>query len=639
MLALTSVLFVVLGSVAGAAALGSRRTDVVLGFSILAATIVVVPIHALGLLDILTPFTALVGPAVLGAGVLAGALAHLGRERARSDLARAGRILALAPATALRVTLRARSVAALTVAAAYGVVGYALVVGWLVPSDAWDGIWYHDTMVGAALQSHGYAPMALPPNLIQQANGFPRGAEATSLYLTCLVDRRIIEWTSTLSALPLFAATYGVTRRFARARALALGLAGLAVLVPALAVQLRSTYVDVYAAAWLVAGTHYALARRPGGRSTLMAALAIALLLGAKTSALATAPTILGVACVRLWRARGVEAAAPLTAGLALVGASCSTTYLRNAIVFHNPLWPYAVRSPRLRLDWPGVVAVAESNQNASLGETLRAVFAPHVPGRDYADVRIGGYGEAVAWVLLPLAAAGLVLAARDAAVSWRRGVRGRPSLRPATAIWLALGGPVLGAVTSPAIWAARYHLALVALLAAPAAYLLSALRRSRLGELSLAAATGLSILHLCRLSPPLAGVVPQEAARYAAMTPSERAERAPAPWSLDAAVARARDRELGPGTSVAFGDGVAFPSVLWNERFEGRLVYLPERAPAALDADVGRVLPTWLVAAPGEPLHVYASERSDTWQPIGMASRSPPTYAFRRLQGGPPTR
>jgi hypothetical protein len=630
-LELASVVTIVLGSLAGAAALASRRTDAVLAFWLLLATHVVVPIFLLGSFGGLTPSSVLAGPAVLGALALGGAALHVGPRRLPKLLLRVGRLVLFGPLEALVTSLRARSVAALTVALACAVVGFCLLVGYLAPSDAWDGIWYHDTILGFSLQHRGFEPTALPRNLIQQANGFPRAAEATSTYLACLVDRRLVEWTNGLAVVPLVAATYGVTRRFTRRRATALGLGSLAALIPGVAVQLRSTYVDVYAAAWLVTAIHFTVTPDLDRRRTFLAALAVALLVGAKTSALATAPVVLIILAVRAFRAHGLRALAPLALGAVVVACSLAVTYGRNARLFGNPLWPYAVRAPRLGIDWPGVVAVADADQNASWPETVRAIFALHVPGRDYADVRIGGWGEAVAWVLLPLAVVGLASATLDAlrrprVRSVARRKRGRVAL-----LALALSAPVLGALTSPALWSARYHLGLLALLAAPAAYLVGPGRRRLAAELALAAATALAAVHLARLSPPLGGVAPGRVPAYLAMSASERATRAPAAWSLDESVAGAREAELGPDSRVAFGDGVAFPSVLWNERFEGELVYVPEIERGLLDVRVRRLAPTWLVAAPGEPLHDYALERSAEWELIGMASRSPPTYAFRR--------
>jgi hypothetical protein len=101
--------------------------------------------------------------------------------------------------------------------------------------------------------------------------------------------------------------------------------------------------------------------------------------------------------------------------------------------------------------------------------------------------------------------------------------------------------------------------------------------------------------------------------------------------WGMEASVAALREREIGPGKVVAFGPGVAFPSQLYNDRFDNRLTFVSEDTPRAIEKRLASAAPTWVIASPDEPLHRYLSERSDTWELVGLASRNVPTYAFRR--------
>jgi len=625
MLGVVGALVVVAAALWIAARATTRRSELALGFAITLAALIAMPIHVLGVLGWLGRRSAVIAPAAtaIGFALLA---TRLGTRSAALD-ARRCRALFTLPFEALRVAWRARSVAVVTLLVAGAVVLHALVSGYLLPNDAWDGIWYHDLMIGGALDAGGYAPIPLPRDLIQQANGFPRSAESTSLFLACVLDRRIVEWTNTLAALPLFAATYLVVRRFSRRRATALGFAALVVLVPGCALELRSTYVDVYAAAWLVAATHYATRPKLDGAAALFGALSLALLATSKSSALVTAPVLALILSWRLLRS-GVRAAPLAAGGIAIVvAASFALTYARNAVNFGSPLWPYAVRSPALGISWPGVMTTTQANMNASIPETLRAVFFPHRPGRDFADVRIGGFGEAFAWVTLPLALAGVCLALADVA---RRERRRRHAAR-ALSLLAIVGPALLGTALSPAIWSARYQLGAVALLAAPALYLLSACRVSHLANGALAAATTLACVHLARLDPPLGGASLQKLYTYVGRSAADRGTAPIAPWTLSSQVAKARDAELGPRTCVVFGDGVAFPSVLYTERFEGHLEYVGDLDAPAIARHIERAHPTWIVAAPGEPLDGYLVHHANAWERIGEASQNRRTYAYRR--------
>src|SRR5690606_11642397 len=99
-----------------------------------------------------------------------------------------------------------------------------------------------------------------------------------------------------------------------------------------------------------------------------------------------------------------------------------------------------------------GVRTPAEVDVNASIADTLGSIFSPPTPGRDFADIRSGGYGLAFAWLVLPIAALGL---GRAIAAARRSGPRASRARR-----LLCIGGLVSPSVVlTPALWSARYQL------------------------------------------------------------------------------------------------------------------------------------------------------------------------------------
>lgn len=526
--------------------------------------------------------------------------------------------------------LRARGVAARAGVAVVAIVTiHAVVATWLLPSESWDGIWYHDTIVGWVLQTGSSAPMPLPPNLLQQVNGFPRNAELTSAWIALLDGRAFLELPNTLASLPLVCGAYLLTARFCERRSTAVALACVGVLVPGAVLQLRSTYVDVFAAAACVASLHFSTKAPLALRDVTLAGVALAIYVGTKSSSVLVAPFIVALLAVRSARLGGIgggRRALTLTGTALLLTASVAVVYGKNAVVYDNPLYPLDLAVPRLGLHWRGVRAATDLDVNASVVDTFASVFLPSSPGRDFADIRSGGYGLAFAWIGAPLALVGLARAVRTARSASSAGMRARALL--------CLGGVVAPSVVlSPALWSARYHLhsVIVALAFAGYALDLAWIRRAR--EPVLCAAVALSTLALVRFEPALGDASLSRMWASLKSTPSERASATRAEWTIAPEVAAARERELGRGATVVFGPGVTFPSVLYNERYSNRLVYVEDATAAALRKRIQEIEPTWIVARRDEPLYAFATARPHQWQRIGLASRGQPTIAFRSVQ------
>ncbi len=606
-----------------ARAAGFRRVSEQLCASwCLANALILVPTHVLGFAGALERGHLMIATATLCGGSIALWLLRERRSgRARFVVSREQ----LHALHATRFPVRGL-VTKLALAGVLVVFAHACLGTWLLPSDAWDGIWYHDTIVGGTLQLGGYREIPLPDNLLQQANGFPRNAEMVGLWLVCWRDRSLIELPNTLAFLPWTASTYLLASRFSPRRAHALALACASCLLPGAILQLRSTYVDVYAASWCVIAL--AFGTRPGARPRhlLLAGLSLALFVGAKSTALLVAPGVLvwwGVAAWRTPRARTAVSIAALLTSVAL-----SSVYVRNFVLFDNPVFPLAVSVPRLGIAWPGVAT--DVSANAPWLDTLAAFFLPAEPGRDFADIRRGGFGLAVAWLLVPLALTGVGLATRTMGAP----ARGRPAIvarARARHLWLLLTLVLPSVVLSPALWSARYHLAAVSVLVAAAAFALRAATMARLSVWLVGGMLVLQVAAMTRFSPPLGGASPRALLTAMGDRALDRATHPPAEWSIEPHVARARELELEAGVAVAFGPGVSFPSLLYNERFDNRLVYLPDDAPRTIALRLEDARARWIVAAPAEPLYAFASARPLEWELVGLISRGAPNYAFRR--------
>ncbi len=507
-----------------------------------------------------------------------------------------------------------------------GLWAYSLLQVAVLASDAWDGVWYHDTISGFVLQSGGGKPMPLPPNLLQQANGFPRSAELTSAFWWLFWGRSAIELPNTLAALPMFSAGYLLARRFA-GRRVAVGLAVLAALIPGAMLQWRTTYVDVFAAAWGLTAMHFATPPHRDRFGALLLGAALGLAIGSKSMAL-----LLGPGCVLAWYFGQPRRSWSELWIVALPALFLGLTLVPNYRDFHNPFWPIQISAPRLGIDWPGVRKSSEVSVNASARETLASVFVPPAPGRDFADIRWGGYGVVFAWAMLPLS---LVAASLVALRVWRTSrVRDERIVKLARAravrvlfVVVQLALPVL---LSPALWSARYMLVQACALFAISGGLSRQRRWGRpMFTVVLVLGFGVTLARIASFTPSLGGASVKETLTALRNPQSSIALVGPASWTMDAEVARARDRELTTGTLVVFSDGVTFPALLYNDRCDNQLQYAA--ASSAWGPLLRKLRPTWIVASPGESLGLYAEAHPSEWEPIGAASRGMRTVAYRR--------
>lgn len=320
------------------------------------------PVLALGYTGHLRPL--LVAPASIA---LFGASFFFSRgtrslmEHTRESM-RLARSLVSLPSEALDLALKERSFVVLGLAATVLLIAFSAWLTYVAPSESWDGFFYHEPMIGFAIQNQGFRFVDLPPSgVIQATNGYPRLCEAFALFFVLFTDKTFIEIGNTFAAPGLLFVTFALCRRYNPSPVPALGWSAVIFLMPAVVTQLRTSMIDVEVAFFLIAAVYYATHPSFAFRDALVASLAMALLAGAKSSAVVWVPqlALLTYGRLLLLHEGRVLRSLALTVGGALSLAGIGAlTYLRNWQAFGNPNWPFRYTNPRLGLAWPGVTTL-----------------------------------------------------------------------------------------------------------------------------------------------------------------------------------------------------------------------------------------------------------------------------------------
>ena len=378
------------------------------------------------------------------------------------------RIAAIARDDAMRAISVARQSRALLILG----VGLTAALAWhlllavRLPIIDWDGLAYHLVTVDVWLQTDhiGRVPQLL------WSDGYPENGELVTTWLVLFGHSDAFADLTGLVALPLAVTAIATfARRLGADRVPAALTALVIVAMPAVVLKTSSTYVDNIGMAYIAAAWAFGVgALRSGDRKrqlvlAIMTGVSIGLAIGTKAS-LIPAAALIGIAVLVVvvrerWSgpARSVVFAVVAISVPVLVGAGW---YIKNLIVFGNPLWPITVGSlPGLG---PAAQLIAKPPPEiagmAPLAQIAKSWTNDFFLLTYLEDVRIGGFG--VAW--LPLLALGVI----GAVVHVRK--RG----------WLVLA--LLGVPTAatlvlmPGPWWPRYTLFLAVLAAGFAALALS---------------------------------------------------------------------------------------------------------------------------------------------------------------------
>jgi hypothetical protein len=622
-------LFAALAAISVAARLRyESRGELALTAMVLWHAVVLMPLTWLGWTNHLTRFAA-------GMLVCSTALATLTLSFVRTDpkdhaqeVKRAIVSLLRLPFDGIRLAYREDGFFAFSAIFALGTMLWTAWISYLAPSSSWDGIWYHECIVGWAIQNHGFQHVQIPFTL-ENVNGCPRLCETLNLWFVLFTDRRFIEMPNSVVAAPmLMLGFYATARRFAPSRGNAIAWAAALYLIPGSLLQMRSTYVDVQVAAFFLAALHYAT--RPNLRlaDAWIAALTLGMLGASKSLGLPWMGVLGIVALPRVMfanvRRRPLLTLGTVVGGLAAAAVIAAPIYVRNWTTNHNPLWPVQVNLERFDIHWPGnFEPVIEKPYTQLLTDMLQV----YVPGHDFHDPRVWGYGMGFPFFVLPWA----MLMVPVALFAVFYSLFHRPFDRPTWNLLLVALAIGLTWPIAPVKWFARYNIHIVAGLAFVAAWSGTRSWTRKASNALAAIAIGTSMIMLYWADPGWSVSI-DAAMQLAKMTPEQRATWESIAYSFESKAVAAREAEIGSGDVVAFTDDHTFPSLLWNEKFSNTVIWVQSGRGESFLARVDSTGAKWIAATPGTPDYQTLNSSPDRWQQVGLMSQSPQWIVFRRV-------
>ncbi len=634
------------------------RVELVVATSMLWNYLVMVPVYGLGLTGHLTARTLALVSGLFFASVYAAARGRRTFREFDLEVLRKLWTLVRLPSDTAIAALRARSLVTPFVLFTLCMIAWTFLTAYYTPSwRQWDALWYHEPIVGFTIQNHGFSIVDLPQQGgAQKINGYPRLAEMTQLWFVIFTDRRVIDMVNHLLTPALMGGVYLLARRSAE-QSVALALGATVLCMPATAMLLGSDYVDTHNAAFVVAGAHFATRPTLRLRDAWMAAVCLGLAAASKHMAIMPALVFGAICAVRAVanaRGRRLAGLGTVLAGVALIVATASPTYLRNWIHFKNPFWPdFKFDSDRLGIHWPGGLEWGASdavdagegriNMNGPLETLLDDLYRiPYTVNRGHMT-QAYEYGLAITSIVIPIVFFVVLLLAltplRDLAARVSRRPAWRASEATRNAALLAVGLlPMLW--FAPALWGARYQIGAVGIALGLVGW---AAGRGGAG-LGYGIAGAVSVLSIVSFfwTQPRFWLWWGEAKTIAAIPYPERevTQAGAINPELDAKVASAilkdvgllREKQVGPGAIVAFNSNYGtYLALLWNNEFSNKIVWVPE-GPDYVDR-VAATGATWTYCGYGDPLYSKLKAKDSGWEELGAVSTERWGAAFRRTR------
>jgi len=609
------------------------RAELGMLFTAVLYAIIVTPVLLLGYTGTLRPWLLVLTSALVSSAALFASSLGRAFDAHHTQIKNAALGLARLPWDGLRLAARARSFAWLGLAAAALAIAATAWLSYLAPSESWDGFFYHEPIVGFALQNHGFRMVPLPPTMVVQgANGYPRLCEAFSLWFVVFTDKTLIEIGNTVAAPGLMLATFVLARRYCRDPVPAMGWSAVILLMPAMVSQLRSPMIDVEVAFFLLSALHYATRPTLRLRDAVAATLCMALVLGSKSSGLAWIPPLALVAYGRLWHAHRRERLGAVLAvafgGGALLAAVAALTFVRNWLAFGNPIWPVTYANARLGIHWRGLATLGQVSFEPPWGTMLAKKY--HFPTGDVKDIIERDYGYGIPWVVLPLAATSLLAVVVTAA---RQRLARKPDRLAENLLLLVTLGALFVKLT-PNLSNARYNVHIVAIAMLCICWAAERLGNAvRLHEGAIAATLVLSIVAYF-WTGYYWGLNLRDIRALLMHSPAARASMNVQSFQMPADVARQREQELGRGSLVLFTQEMSFPGVLWNHRMSNRVQYLEFKDAPSFLGQLEALRPVWVVVGAQSRGRAALESRAQDWAFVGTACQQDKTVAYRRRQG-----
>jgi hypothetical protein len=533
--------------------------------------------------------------------------------------------LAKLPFDAIAEAWRARSFVAFGLFVTFGILAAATVLTFFVPFQSWDGFFYHEPIVGYAIQNHGFESVSLPSVFtVQSTNGYPRLCESLSLWFCIFTDRSLIEIVPELAMPALLLCVFALARRFTD-RVAAMGWSMVLFFVPHVWHGLCSTYLDIDVALFALTAMYYASRPAYRVRDCVIASLGLALVVASKGSGLLWAPPIALIAygrlIVRFIRARTLATLATIAGTFSGVTFVASLTLVKNWREYGNPLWPFKYKIPFLHIDWPGLTTTQEMLPTQPWGELLKQTTNP--PAGGMTDIMQRGYGTGFVWVVLPLGivamiAATIALARELVRLRWRA---------PITNLWMVLFPALVSLKTTLSIVEQpRYNIHIMAATIVACAWLLRRRAWLRVREGVIGGAIALSLLQFfwlrdANLAPP------EEIAEHLADPFAPRAySHTP---SIDL-LGPERYAEIHAGDRVVCDEHLEFVGDLWNFDFSNRVEFVPYTSDDDYVARIDKVDPKWVCVGNGSPSR-SALEKTGKWSFVGRLSAPYDNVVLRR--------